>query len=463
MFLLGLLHMGLASQVYAQNFTSAAVTAETDLKVALTELAELQASIAEEKIPMARRMNQLEEEVLSARKELERVQRSRDNQLVDLNVLKSEVKARNDEVAYITGLLSEYARLFESRIHISETAAYQETINDAQASSQNQDLSISEKLDRQLAMVEIGLNRVESLSGGHIFPGKALSQTGVFEDGKFLIAGPVCVFASNTSDSAGVADVQLGSPEPTVMSMDPAQVSQIRKVVEGEGGLLPVDTTMGNALKIAATQDTFFDHLKKGGPVMVPLLGLGFIALVIAIFKWIELSKINVAQPRDLHVILSHLDESRKDEALKHASGIKGIVGEMLTSAIEHAHDKKEYIEEIMYETMLSTKPKLERLLPIIALTAATAPLLGLLGTVTGMINTFNLITVFGTGDPRTLSGGISEALITTKFGLIVAVPALLLHALISRKAKSILGSMEQITVGFINGLPSGKQRKELL
>jgi biopolymer transport protein ExbB len=106
-----------------------------------------------------------------------------------------------------------------------------------------------------------------------------------------------------------------------------------------------------------------------------------------------------------------------------------------------------------MYEKMLVTKPRLERLMPMLALSAATAPLLGLLGTVTGMINTFNMITVFGTGDPKTLAGGISEALITTEFGLIVAVPSLLLHAFISRKGKGVLNSMEQTTVGFINGV----------
>ena len=69
------------------------------------------------------------------------------------------------------------------------------------------------------------------------------------------------------------------------------------------------------------------------------------------------------------------------------------------------------------------------------------------------MINTFKIISVFGTGDPKMLSSGISEALITTEFGLITAIPALLIHAVISRKVKGVLGAMEQISVAFINGL----------
>ena len=96
---------------------------------------------------------------------------------------------------------------------------------------------------------------------------------------------------------------------------------------------------------------------------------------------------------------------------------------------------------------------RVESYLPVVAIAAATAPLLGLLGTVTGMINTFKVISVFGTGDPKTLSGGISEALVTTEFGLIVAIPSLLIHAVISRKAKGVMGAMEQISVAFINGV----------
>ena len=114
-----------------------------------------------------------------------------------------------------------------------------------------------------------------------------------------------------------------------------------------------------------------------------------------------------------------------------------------------------------MYETILDTQPKLSRFLPVIAITAATAPLLGLLGTVTGMINTFNLITLFGTGDARVLSSGISEALVTTEFGLVVAIPALIIHALLSRKVKSILGDMEKYALIFSNGLSARMPTRE--
>src|SRR5207247_4170899 len=117
--------------------------------------------------------------------------------------------------------------------------------------------------------------------------------------------------------------------------------------------------------------------------------------------------------------------------------------------------EKKEYIEEIVYEKMLGARTKLERGIPFLALAATTGPLLGLLGTVMGMIATFKLISSFGSGDPKQLAALISEALICTATGMAVAIPSLLFHAFLSRKAKGIIGSMEQTAVGFINGLPA--------
>lgn len=125
----------------------------------------------------------------------------------------------------------------------------------------------------------------------------------------------------------------------------------------------------------------------------------------------------------------------------------------MLVSAVENADEAPELVEEVMYECMLSTQPRLERFLNIIALTAATAPLLGLLGTVTGIIKTFKLMSIHGAGDPKPLISGISEALITTELGLVLAIPALVLHALLSRKVSGIMAHVEKLSITFINAL----------
>ena len=425
-----------------------------ELAAALEELSSLRDSIAAEKIPIAERLNDLENRTIQKRQELSRKQRSTDNKLVELNALKSNLNGLKEEHAYVSGLLSEYVQSFETRIHISEAKRYEAIIDAAKEAAANRDLSFIDKMRAQAALLDASLGRIERLMGGDSFEGRALSPNGVLERGKFVLVGPVSVFSSEESESGGLARIQLGSSEPTVIDLGDKRRNSVRELAESDSGMLPVDASLGNALKIAATEDTLLEHLKKGGPVMVPILGLGIAAILIALFRWVDLSQNRLVSPEDLQLVLSCIKAGNVQKAREHAAKMKGVVGDILATAIENCREKTEYIEEILYERILSAKPSLQRMLPFIALTAATAPLLGLLGTVTGMINTFNMITVFGTGDPRMLSAGISEALITTKFGLVVAVPALICHAVVSRKAKGILGSMEQVTVGFVNSLP---------
>ena len=442
------------SMMHAQNLDQIKDAFRSDLDTSLNELSAVHKSIADEKIPLSKKINALEGLVISKRQELTRLERSADNQRVELNALKAQAKSLSEEKAYLNGLLNEYAQLFETRIHITEVETYAPEIRRLQSSSNNPDLTPLELADTQVALLDVSIDRLEKLIGGNTFQSKALAPSGILESGTIVLMGPFAVFSSQDSSSAGLAQLQLGSPKPAVVDLGSDLTSAIRQLSETGSGDFPVDPTMGNALKISATQDNLFEHIKKGGPVMFPIIGLGLAAVLIALLKWLQLSNIKLATAADLQLILSQIKTDNAGKALKHVETLKGYVGDILKSAVEHRHEKKEYLEEIMYEKMLSAKPALERWIPLIALTAATAPLLGLLGTVTGMINTFNMITVFGTGDPRMLSGGISEALITTKFGLIVAVPALICHAFVTRKVKGVLGSMEQISVGFINGLP---------
>jgi biopolymer transport protein ExbB len=123
----------------------------------------------------------------------------------------------------------------------------------------------------------------------------------------------------------------------------------------------------------------------------------------------------------------------------------------MLLAGAQHLGEPRQLVEEVMFERVLSTRLRLQSWLPFVAICATSAPLLGLLGTVTGIMNTFTLMTVHGTGDPKTLSSGISEALITTETGLVVAIPSLLLHAFLSRRARGIVDEMEKAAVAFVN------------
>ncbi len=108
-------------------------------------------------------------------------------------------------------------------------------------------------------------------------------------------------------------------------------------------------------------------------------------------------------------------------------------------------------MENALQEAILNEIPRIERFLSTLGMLAAIAPLLGLLGTVTGMINTFHVITYYGTGDSRMMSGGISEALVTTMLGLSVAIPIMLFHTLLSRSVETEICKMEEKAVSFVN------------
>jgi biopolymer transport protein ExbB len=432
--------------------------ARADLEAALRELARTRAEVEAERLPLVRRVRELEETVTARRAELERARRAADNALVELNVLKSELRARSNEVAAVEGLLHNYFEAFSGRLHGAEASRYDGVLREYQRARSEDAGDPADRLGRQLALVDAGLERIERLMGGDIVEGRALSAGGALVEGRYVMIGPAVWFAAAGEDgAAGVVQVRLNAPAPEVVPVGEKAASEIRAVASNGAGLLPVDPTQGNALKLAATRDSLWTHIRKGGPVMVPILLLGVTALLIFVVKWVQLSRVPMAGPEEVQAVLVALSEGNPERAQLVARRIAGPVGRMLEAAVAHWREPKEAIEEVLYEKMLALRPRWERGLPFLALAAAAAPLLGLLGTVTGMINTFNVITVFGTGDPKTLAGGISEALITTEFGLIVAIPSLLLHALLSRRLKGMLGRLEQISVAFLNGLPASR------
>ena len=125
-------------------------------------------------------------------------------------------------------------------------------------------------------------------------------------------------------------------------------------------------------------------------------------------------------------------------------------LGRVLVVADENPNMDTESLELKLNEAVLKEIPNLENSLTLIKIIAAVAPLLGLLGTVTGMIITFQAITIFGAGDPKTMASGISSALITTVLGLIVAIPTLLAHTIVSGRAKRVIHVLEEQAAGII-------------
>ncbi len=428
--------------------------AAADLQASTTELSAVRAEIEAERLPLARKVSELEQQLVNRRNELAKVQRFQENQLVELNALKAEAKRSADEVKYVDSLLTEYARAFRSRLSFAEESRYAKLLDAGDQAAASADLSGPEKFAQRSQLLTGALQRVQSAQGGETFEGAALDRKGLVQKGRIVMVGPVAIFAADTGNAAGLLQQELNKADPTIAALDPKLAESCRKLVASGNGELLLDPTLGNAFKLSAIHKSLFEQLKDGGIIMIPLIGLGLSGVVLALFKWWQFLQVRLATESDLQKILGFLETRELDQALKHARSIPGIVGEMLATAVEHSDEKKEYIEEILYEKMLGARTRLERGLPFLALAATTGPLMGLLGTVTGMIATFKIISGFGGGDPKMLAAGISEALVCTATGMGVAIPALLFHAFLSRRAKGIIGSMEQTAVGFVNGVP---------
>lgn len=442
--------------------TTAANTTAGDLERALTELTQLRNDIAAGKIPLAKKINDLEDQKIELTIERDKVV----EEASGANRVKAEMGARSEELVtqidYLHTALGNYIKEFIGvNIHVGEVQLYKEVADSAIEIQDVREIPLFDRFQAQIDAVNTSFDRLFKSVGGYKFQGKCELADGTIVDGNYAIIGPIGVF-SDSATSSGLVSINplsagneiAGAKLEKILTKPFAPEKEMADVTTSGQGTLFLDVKLGQALDIRNLTESLPEHIKKGGLVMWPILIIAAAAFLISIFKVFEIASVKKGKIKDLEVILEHLNNDRADDALAYARGIKGPVGEMLVAALEHIDSDEDLIEEILYERMLSTQPKLERFLPFIAVTAATAPLLGLLGTVTGMINTFKLITIFGTGDATQLSSGISEALITTEFGLVIAIPTLIAHALLSRMSKGVLGSMERTAVGLVNGLP---------
>ncbi|HIM94004.1 MAG TPA: MotA/TolQ/ExbB proton channel family protein, partial [Campylobacterales bacterium] len=198
-------------------------------------------------------------------------------------------------------------------------------------------------------------------------------------------------------------------------------------------------------------EKTVDDVVKGGGVIGYIILALGVLGLFLILIRIIILffAKSNVKKISK--IVAQKVESGKGDEALEAIKKYNGSAARVIKSTLRNIKRGREHIEDIVMENILNESGHIDKFGGFVMVLAAVAPLLGLLGTVTGMIATFDMIAEYGTGDPKMLSGGISEALITTMFGLIVAIPLLLLGNLISGWAQSIKDSMEQSALHIVN------------
>lgn len=206
-----------------------------------------------------------------------------------------------------------------------------------------------------------------------------------------------------------------------------------------------------NAAAAEPEVKTVWGEVQKGGVIGYVILGLGGLALLLCLLRAVFLLRARSAVPKILGAVSPHVEQGEIPQAIAAAKAHGGSAARVVTATLRNLDRDKTHLEDIVSESILHESTRLNRFGSFIGMIAGVAPLLGLLGTVTGMIQTFDIITEFGTSDPKLLSGGIATALVTTELGLVVAIPCLLLGNLLSSWAERIKDDMEKGALRVIN------------
>lgn len=197
-----------------------------------------------------------------------------------------------------------------------------------------------------------------------------------------------------------------------------------------------IDPTRGQLLGLLVQEPTLRERIDQGGTIGYITIILGIFGLIIAVLRLIQLTLI------DIQVSAQKRNRSKANP--------NNPLGRVLKVFYDNTNIDTESLELKLGEAVLKETPKLTRFNTLLKVIAVVAPLLGLLGTVTGMIITFQAITLFGTGDPKLMAGGISQALVTTVLGLCVAIPTVLLHTLVSGRSRRIIEVLEEQATGMV-------------
>jgi len=247
----------------------------------------------------------------------------------------------------------------------------------------------------------------------------------------------VRVGSFNLVSDNGYLKFENGDISELLRQPDGRYVSTTGDLMDADGGSvsLGIDVTRGGILALLVESPTIKDRIEQGGIVGYCIIALGIIGLLIAIMRWFALST---------------ADRKVKAQLKRETASTDNPLGRVLAAYESNRGADTETIELKLSEAALKEMPDLTKGLLFIKVVAAVAPLMGLLGTVTGMIKTFQVITLYGAGDPKMMAGGISQALMTTVLGLVVAIPMVLLHTVVSGKSRKIVNILQSQSAGLV-------------
>ncbi len=404
----------LINNINAKNMVDVSQSLLSEIKQSQLRLNKRESNISFEKIKLAKSIRTEQQKVITLRKQTAVNRRLADDETLALSKIQQRLKEWSRQDNYQKRLLLELAETQELSVQrINQIAA------DNRAG---------------LTFLREFVTRQQQALSPQWLEKKIVQISGEIVKAKTLQLGPVRWFLME-NQQAGLLD----DDGQVAYFFNQQQSANLASLIKNQQASITFDPTLYRALQIEKQQENILEHIKRGGIWVIPIMLFALLALIIALAKVWELWRLPALMPslaERIDAISKFATTDQKQQRLKQLeSQLQGAQQSLLKITLSNSDPERRDASLLAF--LVENRQKISSRLGAIAITAAVSPLLGLLGTVSGMIETFEMMTLFGAGDPSVVSGGISKALITTELGLVVAIPALILHALLSRQIKN--------------------------
>lgn len=411
-------------------------------------------------------LESIRESVEYLRKDTEELKSRLENEKIQFMGLSYIQKSAVDEIANQLGKHFP-AEIIERQEKINQAAKSAETKKDSPSEILDEVLSLyleEIKLTREIVVEKKGLmlsghepgfgTMVRVGTAASVYKDDKSSRTGIllrssFSSGKMFEWREDIIPAAKESLNKNLDILESAAAGKTDTDVSVLPMDVLRTRFAGKG------YTQGERQGLANAAAAYFN---AGGVWMWPLLAIALSALLLLIERIIQWTLRNSGSDKLFEKVMAELKANKLPDAGKLCKSRKHSSVLKVMAAVLNQHDKSRAIaEKELEETMLREGPALEKRLTTISVLGAAAPLLGLLGTVAGMIELFESITLYGTSDPKLMASGISVALITTQAGLAISVPILILHNFMANRTDGLLNKMDSYSLRVLNLLwPNG-------
>jgi biopolymer transport protein ExbB len=442
-----------AAPAWSQDIREAARKAETDRTAAQEEARLAEEAILADRTRLEAEVRRLEADRAALETELQALERRWDEGQALRAELAEQWSGRELGFREISGNVRVAARDLESLLKAS-------TLSDGadwrlDAVSPLLDKGYFPDIDDISGMAAVFFDEMERGGQVSLRDGTFVGRDGRQTEGRIFQIGKFTTVYQTDAETGFLTWSPAGRQMFALAELPPRATRRaLDKYLAGETDDVPVDISGGAALRQLTHRTGFGEQIRQGGPVVWPILLIALLALGIIIYKIVFLNRMHGNTDRIMGEVNERAaagDWQACDRIVENHKGKKWPVVRVIRAGLDARDESRETLESVLQEAILHELPHVQQGIAVLAVLGAVAPLLGLLGTVTGMIDTFRVITLFGTSDPKLMSGGISEALVTTELGLAVAIPIMLLHTYLSRRSDHLIGEMEAKAVQLTN------------